>query len=117
MNRDASADKIYEVLYQMGLTANYTGFFQIVAAVQLSLETPQRLCLVTRWLYPDVARQCQTTAGAVERNIRTAIARIWSEDPDRLARIARTPLSRRPTNAQFLGLLVAYLSRVSPDQP
>ena len=114
MRWDASSDEIYNVLCQLGLTANYAGFYQTAEAVRLALEAPQRLCLVTRWLYPDVALRCHTTAGAVERNIRTAVSRIWSEDPSRLSLVSWTPLSRRPTNAQFLGLLVAYLSRKSP---
>ena len=47
--------EIYDALYQLGLTANYTGFFHIAYAVHLAVQSPQRLRLVTKWLYPDVA--------------------------------------------------------------
>ena len=107
---DLSAE-IYDLLYQLGLTANYTGFFHIAYAVYLVLGTPQRLCLVTKWLYPDVAGHYRTSSAAVERNIRTAVARIWTDAPARLIQISCVPLTSRPTNARFLGILAAHLSR------
>ena len=114
MKWDASSAEIYDALYQLGLTANYTGFFHTADAIRLALKTPQRLCLVTKWIYPDVAAHCPPSAGAVERNIRTAVSRIWEKSPEQLCRFSRAPLSRKPTNAQFLGILVAYLSQAPP---
>ena len=46
--------EIYELLYRLGVTANYTGFFYTAYAVQLCAEHPDRLMLVTKWVYPDV---------------------------------------------------------------
>ena len=48
---------IYELLYRLGVTANYTGFFHTACAVSLCMEQPERLVLVTKWLYPAVAEQ------------------------------------------------------------
>ena len=45
--------EIYELLYRLGVTANYTGFFYTAYAVQLCAEHPDRLMLVTKWVYPD----------------------------------------------------------------
>ena len=47
---DAAA--VYDLLYRLGITANYTGFFHSAYAVCLVLEQPERLLLVTKWLYP-----------------------------------------------------------------
>ena len=88
--------EIYDALYQLGLTANYTGFFHIAYAVHLAVQSPQRLRLVTKWL--------------VERNIRLSVARVWSETPDLLMKLSHTPLSEKPSNAKFLALLVSQLS-------
>ena len=113
--------EIYDALYQLGLTANYTGFFHIAYAVHLAVQSPQRLRLVTKWLYPDVAAYYNTTQyiavaandttpAAVERNIRLSVARVWSETPDLLMKLSHTPLSEKPSNAKFLALLVSQLS-------
>ncbi len=64
--------EIYDLLHRLGVTVNYTGFFQTAYAVYLIMENPKRLLLVTKWLYPEVAKQYKTNWKAVERNIRTA---------------------------------------------
>ena len=48
--------KVYDLLYRLGATANYTGFFHMAYAVWLCVEQPDRLLLVTKWLYPEVAK-------------------------------------------------------------
>ena len=49
------SEDAYHLLYRLGATANYTGFSYLVRALQLCAEEPERLLLVTKWLYPDVA--------------------------------------------------------------
>ena len=97
--------EIYNLLYQLGITANYTGFFHTAYAVYLAAQQPDRLALVTKWLYPEVAKRCSTTWTAVERNIRTAIAVSWRCSPDYLEGLARRPITKKPTGAQFLSIL------------
>ena len=65
------SEDAYHLLHRLGATANYTGFSYLVRALQLCAEEPERLLLVTKWLYPDVAKQYGTNWKAVERNIRT----------------------------------------------
>ena len=64
--------EIYDLLYSLGVTANYTGFFHMASAIALCREQPGRLLLVTKCLYPEVAKQYNTNWKVVERNIRTA---------------------------------------------
>ena len=59
--------ELYNVLHRLGSTANHTGFFYIISSVSLAAETPERLLLVAKWLYPDVAKLYHTTGMAVER--------------------------------------------------
>ena len=101
--------EIYDLLYRLGVTANYTGFFHLAHAVQLCVERPDRLLLVTKWLYPEVARQYQTNWKAVERNIRTAGNIIWRENRPLLEHLARRPLVEKPRNTQLLAILAASL--------
>ena len=59
----------YDLLYSLGATANHLGFFQTACAVRLAAQQPERLLLVTKWLYPEVAKHYHTNWRAVERNI------------------------------------------------
>ena len=99
---------VYDLLYHLGLTANYIGFFYISYAVWLAVENQQRLLLVTKWLYPDVAKMYKTNWKAVERSIRSVIAQVWAANPDRLRETLNLPLETKPTPAQFIALLAAY---------
>ncbi len=102
--------EIYDLLYQLGVTANYTGFFHTAYAVSLCAEQPDRLLLVTKWLYPEVAKQYHTNWKAVERNIRTVSDIIWRENRPLLERLARRTLSERPRTTQLLAILASSLS-------
>lgn len=98
--------EIYDLLYRLGVTANYTGFFQTAFAVKLCMEQPERLLLVTKWVYPDVARQYKTNWKAVERNIRTANGVVWERSRPYLEKLAGLELLHKPSNTQLLAILV-----------
>ena len=100
---------VYDLLYQLGVTANYTGFFHTAYAVSLCVEQPDRLVLVTKWLYPEVAKQYKTNWKAVERNIRTVGSVIWREGRPLLEELAHRRLEEKPRNAQMLAILASSL--------
>ena len=76
------------LLYQLGLTANYRGFFYVSYVIELSIEKEERLLLVTKWLYPEVAKRYGTNWKAVERSIRTAGHIMWRENRPLLEELA-----------------------------
>ena len=84
--------KIFDLLYRLGATANYTGFFHTAFAIQLCVEDPMRLSLVTKLVYPEVAKYYKTNWKAVERNIRTVGTVIWREKRSLLEELACKPL-------------------------
>ena len=55
-----ASSAICDLLYQLGISANYKGFLHTAYAVSLCVEQQDRLLLVTKWLYPDVARKYGT---------------------------------------------------------
>ena len=109
--RDTTAPltEIYDLLYRLGLTADSVCFFHTAYAVWLCVQQPERLQLVTKWLYPEVAKHYKTTWSAVERNIRRATTQIWDMSASRLSAIARCPLPERPRTARFLAILAACI--------
>lgn len=101
---------IHDQLFRLGITPNYAGFGATACAVLLCIEQPRRLGLVTKWLYPDVAKVCGTTAAAVERNIRTVSRIAWTTHRTLLENMAYGPLKRPPQNTRFLSFLCAAVS-------
>ena len=93
------------MLYRLGVTANYVGFFQTAFAVHLCMNQPDRLLLVTKWVYPDVARQYKTSWKAVEHNIRTVNEIVWQKSGSLLGQLAGRELREKPSNAQLLAIL------------
>lgn len=63
-----ASSAICDLLYQLGISANYKGFLHTAYAVSLCVEQQDRLLLVTKWLYPD-ARQ----------EVWDELARRWNE--------------------------------------
>ncbi len=102
-------DEVYDLLHRLGVTADYTGFLHMACAVSLCVEQPERLLLVTKWLYPEVAKRYKTSWKAVERNIRTVSSIIWQEGRPLLEELARRHLEQRPRNAQMLAILASSL--------
>lgn len=98
---------IHELLYRLGVTPNYKGYHQVVAAAEIAAREPGALTLVTKRLYPEVARRYGTTGQAVERNIRLTIKRAWEHDPELLGELAGYPLTKKPTAAKFVAILAA----------
>ena len=80
--------EIYTLLYRLGLNANYVGFFYASYAVWLCAQQPQRLLLVTKWLYPEVAAHYNTNWKRVERSLRTVVAIAWRSNPTLLCLLA-----------------------------
>ena len=101
--------QVYDALYQLGTTANYVGFFYTARAIWLCAQEPDRLLLVTKWLYPEVAEHYRTSWKAVERSIRSVIAVAWGANPRRLCEFAGYPLTQKPRPAQFLAIMVKEL--------
>lgn len=91
-----STTDIYDMLYRLGVTANYVGFFHTAYAVSLCIDQPDRLLLVTKWLYPEIAKQYNTNWKAVERNIRMVNAIIWRENRPLLEEMAHRTLEHKP---------------------
>ena len=102
---------IYGLLRRLGAAADNTMFFYTAYAIHLAVRQPQKLTYITKWLYPEVARHYRTTWQAVERGIRYEICTIWEANSQMLSTLAGVPLKERPVPKQFIGILMAWLTR------
>lgn len=107
--------ELTDLLYCLGVTEKYTGHYFTSYAVQLAAAQPERLYLVTKWIYPDVARYFRTDWRNVERGIRSAAELAWELRPDKLASIANSSMECRPSNSQFIAILTNYFVNQTGD--
>ena len=109
-NREAIMRRVYDLLLRLGAHAGNVAFFHTAYTVYLAMENPERLILVTKWLYPVTAKEYRTNWRAVERNIRSVIRMIWLNDPTALRGLAGNRLYSRPTPTKFIALLAGHLA-------
>lgn len=108
-----NAKIIQWLLHRLGVTEVYTGFHHTVYAVQLAISDPNRLRLITKLIYLDVAVRYSTNWKAVERNMRTVVAAAWKNDPLLLSELAGFHLKRKPANGLFVAILAEFCSRIT----
>ena len=101
-------EAVYDLLYQLGLSAKSTAFFHLAYTVRLAAGQPQRL-LAAAWLYPETARHYGTSPEAVERGIRRLCALAWRSAPERLSRLAGVTLNEPPSAVRFVAVLAAAI--------
>ena len=100
---------IFDLLYRLGISANYTGFLQTAYAVELCRREPERLLLATKMVYPEIAKLCRTSSSAVESNIRMACRIAWKNNRRLLEQLAYKPFPQKPHNTLFLAILLYSL--------
>ena len=106
------------LLYPLGITPRYTGYYYTICAVELATTDPSHLILVTKYLYPTVAAQFSSTASRVERNLRHMAELAWRTNPQRLETMAGHPLLHRPHASQFIAILAnEYRTLLSREEP
>ena len=96
---------IEDMLRSLGLTRSYRGYQCLVEGVLLAREEPRRLELVTKALYPHIARQCCLTVSGVDCAMRTAIRVCTSRCGPQVAQLCQG--TEEPTVSQFLSALTA----------
>lgn len=104
-------EEIENLLLDLGASPQYNGYWLTKYSLILISREPERLQLVTKWLYPDVGKEYQIRDMAVERNIRTIIQKIWEANRPALRTLEGFRRGKRPSSSQFLSMLWTHLVR------
>lgn len=101
------------MLINLGITGNYSAADYISDAVSLGLKDWNYLEMITKLLYPEIAKKYNTTVSRVERAIRVAIEATWDicdvNYRKRVFGCLGSPGMTRPSNMIYLKCLVRYL--------
>lgn len=108
---------IVNILDSFGVNRSYTGHSYVVYGLSLIIEDPERLELITKSLYLDIARHYKTSWSCVEKNIRTIVNSIWYSHNTELLDIIfnKSNRDKKPTNKEFLKCLYDYIMYAHED--
>lgn len=101
-----------KTLDELGLPAHLKSTKYIFQALQFYQENPDSFNMLTKILYPYIAKKNHTSAAAVEKNIRSGITRMLVENTGAYRKIFRIYLNKNITNGIFLNVISAYLDSV-----
>jgi len=104
---------VQDALRLFGITRCYKGLKHTAYAIELAVQEESRLEAVTKEIYTETASHFGCKWTAVERNIRTAVARAWKVNRPLLLEMAGYPLTGIPTASQFIEILASYILRSS----
>ena len=108
---------VERLIRHLGVTTKYKGLRYLCDAVAMTIDAERsgNRVMVTKDIYPVVARKHHATIFAVEQNIRTVSRVIWERNPKRLVRMAGYSLFDRPTNSELIDILAFYLMEREED--
>ena len=107
--------KVYRLIRQLGMTSKYKGYYYVVDAVEMAQKIYERPVKVTKDIYPVIARKYKSTPSNVEHNIRTLVNLCWMNHKDTLEEMAGCTMADKPTNSEFIDILVYYLRYSDKD--
>lgn len=107
-------EQIYtKYLIRLGFKANLKGYNYSRRALLMIHEDPDCINYITKRLYPQLAKEFNTTSSRVERAIRHAIETAWENgDMELIEEIFGYTVSKhkgKPTNSEFIALLADYI--------
>ena len=105
---------VYGVIRKLGATSKYKGYYYVVDAVEMAQKIYERPVKVTKDIYPVIARKYKSTSN-VEHNIRTLVNLCWMNHKDTLEEMAGCTMADKPTNSEFIDILVYYLRYSDKD--
>lgn len=99
---------IQDFLTDLGLPPHLLCTKYIFQALEYYREDPESFGMLTKSLYPYIAKRNQNTSGAVEKNIRFAIKHIQAENTALYRQVFRFYQNKKITNSIFLNVISAY---------
>ncbi len=104
---------ITQIIHEIGVPAHIKGYMYLREAITMVYNNIELLGSITKVLYPDIAKQYNTTASRVERAIRHAIEVAWSRgNIDSISSLFGYTVSvskAKPTNSEFIAMVADKL--------
>lgn len=94
-------------IQSIGIPANVKGYRYLRSAVIRAIEDTSCIDMITKVLYPSVAKEYGSTPSRVERAIRHSIDKAWDRrhHPSGINSIFGRTLHEKPSNSEFIATL------------
>jgi len=101
--------EVSEILHTMGVPAHIKGYSLLRQGIIMVINEPEVITLVTKRLYPELAKANKTTASRVERAIRHAIEVAWDRGNVEVMNdyfgYTISNMRGKPTNSEFIAMI------------
>lgn len=105
--------RISNIFITIGIPPHIKGYQYLRCAIKICVQKTEIISCITKCLYPDVAKQFNTTPSKVERAIRHAIEVCWNRGKiDAINNFFGSTIFTkydRPTNGEFIALITDKL--------
>ena len=112
-NNDSIEAKITNIIHEIGVPAHIKGYLYLREAIGMVIDNVELLSAVTKELYPNIAKNFNTTPSRVERAIRHAIEVAWSRGKvDTINNLFGYTVHTdkgKPTNSEFIAMVADKL--------
>lgn len=98
---------VYGLLRGPGIASNYIGYFQTAQAVEICVESPDKLTQMTKQVYAEVGKRYRVNWTSIERNIRTVVKMAYKRRPEAVESLMRFGLTAHPKSFEFIAALAA----------
>ena len=111
-NRSDVDWKLDAALRSMRVHRGYKGFYYLIDAVKICLNSNGTVLRPSKEIYPKIAQKYGVTTHCVEHNLRHLGNVIWKNGgKDKFCKIAGYDLDWKPTNIELIDALVNYIER------
>lgn len=100
---------LHDLLRSMGLNRTYLGYPYLIHSLELARKDPGCLDLVTKRIYPEVAKKFETSDANVDGALRTAVRVCWQRGPWELT--GRSSERETPPSVKLFLRRLAQLDR------
>lgn len=103
-----SSNDIKQLLFTMGIIPNLKGFDYLCMAIEIRMKDPK--ALLTKEIYPQIAKKFGVVPSNIDRGIRTAIKNaIQRMDEETKLKIWKNSSIKELTNNEFISLVAEFL--------
>ena len=111
--KDERNEIVHSLMRRFGITSRYKGYYQTIEAVLIysKLLKDEKVVLVTKDIYPEIAKIRNESQSSIERNIRTVVEVCWRNNQKELEKTFGFEIPFKPSNGEFLDMLSYYLNK------
>lgn len=87
-------DMTVDTILSLGISRALKGYRYLADSIVMCVVHPDKLYCLSKDVYPEIAKKHGVELSCIERSIRNAIGKAYSEDPAPLREMFRRPIKR-----------------------